>query len=192
MCGGNVSLPFANVKSNLEPQEFSGVFQNFSYRDSARIRNRTKAALREGVAPHSPMHFGVAPHRFHLWLDWRADTLRETDRKSVNKTVDKQVRQRVDGAGRRETPTSCRGWERRYNSIDNSQLSLHHCQSVRAPTRTRTWNPLIKRVERFRHCELGSNASSIAVESGADNERARYFISLNSSLSSPLPLARHG
>jgi hypothetical protein len=24
-----------------------------------------------------------------------------------------------------------------------------------APTRTRTWNPLIKRVERSRHCELG-------------------------------------
>jgi hypothetical protein len=58
------------------------------------------------------------------------------------------------------------------NSLDNSQLSIHHCQSFRAPTRTRTWNPLIKRVERSPYCELGSTAAAIAVESGADNERA--------------------
>jgi len=40
---------------------------------------------------------------------------------------------------------------------------------------TRTWNPLIKRVERSRHSELGQTASALAVESGADIERAYYF-----------------
>ena len=43
--------------------------------------------------------------------------------------------------------------------------------SESAPTRTRTWNPLIKRVERSRHCESGSTASAIAVESGAESKR---------------------
>jgi hypothetical protein len=55
------------------------------------------------------MHFGGLPTDFHLWLDWRADTLRETDKKSVNRIVDKQVWKRVDGAGKRETPTGGRG-----------------------------------------------------------------------------------
>ena len=46
----------------------------------------------------------------------------------------------------------------------------HGRGSRSAPTRTRTWNPLIKRVERSCHCELGQTAFAVAVESSADNE----------------------
>ena len=64
---------------------------------------------------------------------------------------------------------------RRHNSLDNGQLSIHYCYSIGAPTRTRTWNPLIKRVECSRHCESRQTASAVAVESGADKEQSRHF-----------------
>jgi len=47
----------------------------------------------------------------------------------------------------------------------------HGRGSESAPTRTRTWNPLIKSRTRSRHCELGRTASAIAVESCADTNR---------------------
>jgi len=40
-----------------------------------------------------------------LQLDWRADTLRKTDRKSVDRIVDKQAWIEVPRVGKRETPT---------------------------------------------------------------------------------------
>jgi len=66
-------------------------------------------------------------------------------------------------------PRSLRSRGRQDSNLPDRPNASSHNSVVRAG------NPLIKRVERSRHCEFGQTAFTIAVESGADNERERHF-----------------
>ena len=91
--------------------------------------------------------------------------MRNTGRKGVDRIVDKQAVGTGGRRGKKNNPDVTPGLKEEVTT----HLTKVSCQSFRAPTRTRTWNPLIKRVECSRHCELGQTAFAIAVESGADS-----------------------
>jgi hypothetical protein len=147
---------------------FSWVLANRFLRYSVRIAH-SREDYQGGAAPRQCR---TVLRWFHLSLEWRASTVKTT--RCVVRFVDKHPGELVNGGQEaKQIPEVMAGVTAvNLNSMDNRRVSFHYCQMSCAPASARTWNPLIKRVERFHHWELGRTASAIAVESGVDKSRS--------------------
>ena len=122
MYGGNVSLPSSKVKDSQESQRFSRVVEGCLCKCYVTFEYRSR----------------------QLKLNWVSDTLRNTGGKGVDRIVDKQAV--GTGAQRRKKkkpdvmPGLKEQLEPQSTIVNRLSTMVNRC----APTRTRTWNPLIK------------------------------------------------